>query len=147
MDVAVTELDLRCVDRCAIYFHCLISAAHCGARGFGVRFQRVVISAELFILLARYNTLLDECSITLDLCAAPILTGDLTRKVRFGLFLGGGVFGEIGLCLFEVRIERSRIDREEQLALFHVCAVSEMNLFDASGNLWLNRNRFTRDNL
>src|SRR5215217_1088816 len=69
MDVAVTELDLRCVDRCAIYFHCLISAAHCGARGFGVRFQRVVISAELFILLARYNTLLDECSITLDLCA------------------------------------------------------------------------------
>ena len=86
---------------------------YCGARGFGIGFKCVVVGAKLFVLLARDNALLDECSITFDLRTAPVLARDLTRQVRFGLFLGGGVFREIGLCLFQVRIERSRIDREE----------------------------------
>src|SRR6185369_9522771 len=147
MDVAVTELDLGCIDRCAIYLHRLIGTVHCGARGFGVRFERVVVSAELFVLLASDNALLDECSITFDLCAAPVLARNLTCKVRFRLFLGGGVFREIGLRLFQVGVERPRIDREKQIALANVCAVSEMNLLDTAGDLWLNRHRFTRDDL
>src|SRR6185369_8845910 len=97
MDVAVTELDLSGVDRGAVDFEYLVGAANRGARGFGVGFERIVVCAELFVLLASDDALLDECSITLDLITAPVLLCDLTRQVCFRLFLGSGVFGEIGL--------------------------------------------------
>src|SRR5215470_15712116 len=113
MDVAVTELDLRGVNRGVVYFDRLVGATHCGARGFGVGFERIVVSAELFVLLTRHDALLDECSITLDLIAAPVLTRDLTREICFRLFLRSGVFGKICFRLFQICIEWPRIDREK----------------------------------
>ena len=77
--------------------------------------------------------------------AAPVLTRNLAREVRFGLFPGSRIFCKICLRLFQARLERSRIDREEQLAFSYVGAISEMNPLDAAGDLRLNRDDFARD--
>src|ERR1700752_1374602 len=129
MDVAVAELDLSCVNRSLVYLKGLVGATHCRTRSFRVCFERIVGCAELFVLLAGHDALLNQGSITLDLVAAPVLTRNFRRQ--------------IGLSLFYVRSEWSSSDRKEQFALSDVGAVSEMNLFDAAGSLWLNCNGVT----
>ena len=64
-----------------------------------------------------------------------LLLGDVTflddGDVSFELFLGvfelGLVLGEIGLCLLERRLERPRIDGEEQITRLDVLTICKMN--------------------
>src|ERR1700752_1730688 len=105
MDVAVAELDLSCVNRSLVYLKGLVGATHCRTRSFRVCFERIVVCAELFVLLAGHDALLNQGSITLDLVAAPVLTRNFTRQIGFSLFFGGGVFCVIGLRRVSVRIE------------------------------------------
>ena len=59
MNVAVTQLDLRRLNRCLVYFDCFLGTAHCGAGGFRIGFECVVVRTELFVLLAGDDALLN----------------------------------------------------------------------------------------
>jgi hypothetical protein len=54
---------------------------------------------------------------------------------------------QIGLCLVELRLVRTRIDCEEQIPYFEVRAVDKVNLSYAPRNLRLDRHDFAGNNL
>src|SRR5262249_54175160 len=73
--------------------------------------------------------------------------GELTVQICFGLGFQSYGARQFRLGLFEIRFKRARINREEQLALLHVCAIGEMNSRNATGNLGLDRDDFARTSL
>ena len=111
---------------------------HGGAGCLNIGIESVQARSQLFVLLARDDTVLYQIAVTIDLSQAPLRLRSLFCQVCFGLFLQSQVAGKVRLRLLETCFEGSRINRKEKVAFSYIGAVREMNCNDASGNLGLN---------
>ena len=85
--------------------------------------QRGGGSLDLIVLLARADVLLEQ--------------GRIAALVGRGLAVLRAILGEIRLRLTQRGLERTRIDREQQVALLDVLALAEMHLHDLAVDLRL----------